>query len=385
MANTLGVYDPIFYAQEALIQLEENMGMASRVYRSLDRTPQDRGSTTKIRRPSSFTATDMPVSASNLNTETVTLALDKWKGVTFELTDLELAYTRERIVDEHIRPAAVAVANAIDVSLCSLANQFPYRVAGTAAASLTGVGDLPDLQKVLFDNKVPMDDNWHLMFDGERTAAYQNLGTFHQVNTGANGFEVQTRGNLGKKLNFNIFSNQNVQATATGSALTIGTSLDVYAAAALGATSIQITDTTGSPSLSGTLKAGSIVTIGDYSYATAADATAGSNILTLTLTSPLKAAIAEDDVVTLHQNTTSMKQSFAFHRNGLALAMAPLPDLGNNRGAQIATVSDPVTNLSLRARIWYDGDTAKVKVGIDALWGVVMLDPFMGVRYEVAA
>ena len=34
MANTLGVYDPIFFAQEALIHLENALGMATRVHRS---------------------------------------------------------------------------------------------------------------------------------------------------------------------------------------------------------------------------------------------------------------------------------------------------------------------------------------------------------------
>ena len=34
--NTLGIYDPLFYAQEALIQLEKALGLAGRVHRGYD-------------------------------------------------------------------------------------------------------------------------------------------------------------------------------------------------------------------------------------------------------------------------------------------------------------------------------------------------------------
>ena len=48
--NTLSVYDPLFYAQEALIQLEKALGMAARVHRGYDKEPQSKGSIIKIRK-----------------------------------------------------------------------------------------------------------------------------------------------------------------------------------------------------------------------------------------------------------------------------------------------------------------------------------------------
>ena len=59
MANVLSNYDPIFYANEALIQLRKNLGLAARVHRGYDPTPQQRGSTINIPRPTSFTATEV--------------------------------------------------------------------------------------------------------------------------------------------------------------------------------------------------------------------------------------------------------------------------------------------------------------------------------------
>jgi hypothetical protein len=60
--------------------------------------------------------------------------------------------------------------------------------------------------------------------------------------------------------------------------------------------------------------------------------------------------------------------------------MAPLPNIGEQLGARVASVVDPVTGLALRSRMWYDGDKSTVKVGIDALWGVQVLDPNLAVR-----
>ena len=63
--------------------------------------------------------------------------------------------------------------------------------------------------------------------------------------------------------------------------------------------------------------------------------------------------------------------------------MAPLSDMGGMLGAKIATVQDPITGLTLRSRIFYDGDKSLVKVALDALWGVAVLNPNRCVRmYE---
>ena len=59
MSNTLGNYDPIFYAQEALIALNKALGMAGRVHRGYDPNPQQKGSVINITRPSVFEATEV--------------------------------------------------------------------------------------------------------------------------------------------------------------------------------------------------------------------------------------------------------------------------------------------------------------------------------------
>jgi hypothetical protein len=109
MANNLGLYNPIFYAQEAILQLEKALGMAARVYRGYEeeRKTFGRGDTISIKKPSTFTASDAPSVAQDVNTDKVDLTLNFWREVKFKLTDRELALSSEQIIADHIRPGCV--------------------------------------------------------------------------------------------------------------------------------------------------------------------------------------------------------------------------------------------------------------------------------------
>ncbi len=56
MANTLSPYNPTFYAAEALILLQNALGMANRVYRGYEteRKGYNLGETVQVRKPSEF-------------------------------------------------------------------------------------------------------------------------------------------------------------------------------------------------------------------------------------------------------------------------------------------------------------------------------------------
>src|SRR3990167_7963914 len=158
MTNTLGNYDPNFYAANALIQLEKALGLAGRVHRGYDKNPQEYGSVINLRRPTYFTAQTMPISSantSNLNPDNVAISLDQWYGTQIGLTDKELAYTQERIINEHIRPMASAVADQMDLSLNQLATTVPWYFVAANTGTATGVSDIPALRRRLFENKVP--------------------------------------------------------------------------------------------------------------------------------------------------------------------------------------------------------------------------------------
>lgn len=383
MSNSLGNYDPIFYAQEALIQLHKNLGLAARVHRGYEPTPQQRGSTINITRPTVFQATTVNPSTGgttqDLDPENVQLVLDTWKEVKFALTDKELSFTKDKIIEDHIGPAAYALADAIDQSIAAQIKAFPWYKA--ISASAPAVGDITAAKAVLADLKVPMvGGNIHFMIDSTLEAQLTALSAFAtQSGSGQAGIDTQLRGYLGTRYGMEFFMNQNVPAVTSGTAADTAGAMNANTDA--GATSIVCKSFTESQ----TIKAGDILAItGDaQQYVVTTDVTVGETTTTIAIFPALKQDVLADAVVTLKQPSTSggtKNQNFLFHRNSIALGMATLSEIGNNIGARIATVADPVTGLTLRSRIWYDGEYSKVKVSLDALWGVKVLDPNMGVR-----
>lgn len=374
MTNSLSVYDPIFYAQEGLIQLEKALGMAGRVHRGYDKAPQQKGATISIRRPGNFTAQDAPSNAQDIDAGEVQIRLANWKEVKFALSDRELAAAGEVIIAEHVRPAAVALADAIDQSLCALYADVPWHhdVAATA-----GVADIISVRRLMFDNKVPLRDPvlLHWMLDGDMEADLLGQSAFTQwQGSGAVGAEAQVSGVLGQRFGFNFFANQNVQSHAAGDLSS--TAVKLQGNHAKGAVSLTLD----AANLTGSLNKGDTLVIAgnDQRYAVTADATASGNAVTVTVTPALVQAHADNADVTV--SLEDHAASLAFHRNAFALAMAPLSELGNQLGARIATVTDPITGLALRSRLFYDGNNSKVYVALDALWGVTTLDANLAVR-----
>jgi hypothetical protein len=384
MANTLGVYNPLFYANEALIQLENAMGMAGRVHRGFEaeRNSFERGETINIRRPSTFTAQDAPSAAQDMNTGTVALTLDYWKEVKFKVTDKEQAFTGQRLIDDHIRPAAYALADDVDVKLAALYKTIPWYTALNASPGSV-VTDITSPRKVLFDNKVPLGaGNVHMMVDGGLEAGLLSNPAFAQwQGAGTEGTNTQMRGALGTRYGLELFANQNVQAHTSGTAST--DSVLVSGAATAGATTINLD----AASLTGTVVPGDTFVIAGNTqrYAITNTVTAASNAMAaVTFTPALVANAADNAAVTLRTQTTDA-ENLAFHRNAFALAVAPLPEMARQLGAQVATVTDPVSGLSVRARVYYVGNSSEVHVALDILYGLTTLDPNLAVRVQQEA
>jgi hypothetical protein len=378
--NTLGNYNETFFAQEALIQLEKVMGMAGRVFRGYSQTSQARGDTIALRRPASFTATSAPATASDLPTESVSITLDKWYEVKFALTDKDLSLTAPQIITDHIRPAAVALADRIDQDLAALYLDIPWVIAQTGTPV---PADVAGIRKIMFDNKVPLNDmgTLHYMIDGTTELAY--LTTLAAVTNALTTDAALREGSMGRLFGYDVWANQNtpvhtsgVSADAAGAVDSGGGSTAVYAA---GATAIHADGFTDDA----TMLIGDTFVFEGHSqrYVLTADAVeTGTGDVDLVFSPPLKQAVDEDEVVTFVLTGAAKAQTLAFHRNAFALATAPLTDIGNQLGAKIAVVSDPITNLSLRSRMYYVGGSSQVEVALDVLYGVKTLDPNLAVR-----
>lgn len=383
MANTLGAYNETFFAQEALIQLEKGLGLASRVHMGYDEERKKRavGDTIRIRRPSTFTAQTAPNSAKqDLKTEYVDISLTSWQEVRFSLTDAELAYTQEKIIQDHIRPAAYALADKIDRDGAALYKGIPW-VQNHGTTSDMAIADITNTQQILFDNAVPLidEENMFYMVGGVEQNKLLQLPAFTQANTGGQqAVENLRRGRLNRAFGFEFFANQNRPTHTAGALADASGTLDATTVA-LHSTTLVVNAVTNS----GTVKKGdSLIIAGDTQrYAITADATAtGGGVLTVTIDPPLRVLHTTGDVVTIDVEATKTRQNIAFHRNAFALGFAELSELGNQLGAKISTVRDPVTGLSLRVRMYYDGDASAVVVVVDTLYGWKNLDPNLACR-----
>ncbi|MBY0430328.1 MAG: hypothetical protein K2Q10_03950, partial [Rhodospirillales bacterium] len=132
--------------------------------------------------------------------------------------------------------------------------------------------------------------------------------------------------------------------------------------------------------LTGSLKKGDtfVITGNSQRYAVTADATASGNAVTVAITPALVQNHADNTAVTV--NLATHAATLAFHRNAFALAMAPLSEAASQLGAKVTTITEGGTGLTLRSRMFYDGNSSKVYVALDALWGVKTLDPNLAVR-----
>jgi len=378
MANTITPYDPYWYAQTALLRLYQKLGLALVVHRGYDKAPTQKGQTIKIRKPGSFAAEAMPISgATDLEPSEVEITVDQWFGVQFKLSDQELNYTQEQIIAEHIDPAAYAIAAKIDQTLADLAHLIPWFVSVDGG----GVDDFTLTRKVLQERGAPY-ENRACAVSANLEDKYLQLATFHQANTGVDAEMAQREGWLGKKFGFDIFYNSSLY-TWTGGALVPGTQLQLNADIAIGDTSVVMKDS--GASLTGDVNRGDTFVIAgdDQRYAINADATAASNLITVSFEPAAEVAYSASDNVTIAQEAGGKVLNLGLQRGALALAMAPLSDIGARvGGATMGRAMDPETGLALRSSMWYEGQAADVYVRLDALWGVKVLDHNKAVRME---
>lgn len=387
MANTLGFYNPVFYANEALVWLRKSLGVAPLVYRGYEgeRNAFGRGDTVNIRRPGQFSAQNAPSAAQDLETDEVQISLNQWKEVKFELTDKELAYTAERVIQEHIGPATYALAENIDTYVGNLL--LDLGASTTIDPSSDGVKLVTKGRKLMADQKVPMNNAGVLayVFDPVVEQALLEQAAFTQdQGAGQLGVQSQINGRLGQRYGIgNLVMSQNLPSftRATTSGLAGGPDADgSYAkgVTSVGYENMSVGATTGFGKYD-SFKFDNHDTIYTHTGADQLNSATG----TLTLSPPLQTAITTTTEITqvtaLAAGTYNMNPMF--HRNAVGLVIAPLPSQsGQETGARVFTQTDPETGLSVRARVFYEPNDSAVNVALDVLYGASLLDARLGCR-----
>jgi len=393
MANNIDPYNPIFYAQEGLLVLENALGMAKRIYVGYDqeRKSASEGDTVQIPKPGTFTTSNGgTATTADLTPSSIDLKVDTWKQVKFGLTDKELAFTTEKIIRDHISPAVYALALDVETALTNLYKDIPWSY---NCAATPGSADIINTRKILRDNAGGLVDTDQVSFgiDSTLEASFLNAEIFHaaRITGGDANKDALMNGSLGTRFGAEHFVQQTLATHTSGTAVSDATDLagTLNGNHAKGATTLTVANFQGySSAVAQTLVAGDSLVIASntqrYSVTAAVSLVGGA--ASVSICPPLVAAYTTGAVVTIETaDSTNFADKYysnlMFHKNAFAMAVAPLPNLGNNAGAQMAVITDPRTGLSLRSRLAYDDDLATVKITLDILFGVKTLDPNLAV------
>ncbi|HEU4549616.1 MAG TPA: P22 phage major capsid protein family protein [Rhizomicrobium sp.] len=393
-------------AAEAVSILDNELVMAKQVFRGYEDDFDKKvngynvGETITIRKPTDFTVRDGATAAAQDVTEgSLTMTLNKRKGVDFSFTSQDLTTKIGELSDRVIRPAMVQLANQIDTDLWALYKDIPNWV-GTPGNTIDAFIDFAKGPERLDNGAVPSDgrsavlsptDTWAML--GSQTALYVQ---------GANR-DAYRNGELGMIGNVDTYMSQNAPTHTTGSDMsgTVGASVTTSTISYSDVkNSNQQTITTSSVNMN----PGDVFTIGtaggngvyDVNPVTKAQlpylkqftvVSYSSNTLVfspaIVWTGAFQSAavVGVTDLNTLAITgvgtaSTGYRQNLIFRKNAFALVTKPLvaPPGAVDVGRQ------SYKGLNVRVIPVYDGINDKSLWRLDVLYGVKTIDPRQAVR-----
>ena len=392
MANTL--LTPSVIAKRGLAILQNELGMASRVYREYVGEFQKVGGTVTIRKPNRFTVSSGPALAvQELAEPSTTLTIDQQKHVDFSFTSVELTLTIEEFARRYLQPAMAALANHVDYSLLSLYKDVP-NVVGTVGTPPATYAVLGDAARKLDEEAARRDGRTTVLNPQARWALADALKG--QFNPQGQISRIVQRGELGELAEGMVFSDQNVNLHTNGQRG--GTPL-VNGAAQTG--SSLITDGW-TAAAANRVKKGDVFTIaGVYAVnpqnrqstgvlrqfvVTADTSSDGSGNATIPIFPAITATGAYQTVDAVPADNAALtfvgNASAAFpnnmHFTPDAFAMATVP-LEIPRGVHFAAREED-NGISMRIVSAYDINNDVIPTRIDILYGLKTLDPLQAVR-----
>ena len=366
---------PTIVAKEALLVLENTLVMAGLVHRDFSKEYQKIGSTVVIRKPTSFTASAVSGgTARHMNTITessVVVVLDTHLDVSFEVSSQELALQVKDFSEQFIMPAMIAMADTVDTKLLSHVDE----IAGHYAVSATPlISDIAELGAVMDVQQVSRAGR-NLVLGPITKAGYMAVAAFHEAHKRADGGQALRSAEIGHVLGFQTFMDQNVPKHNQPIADAAGVTVEVLSA---GATSSTVSGITASSTIL-TNDVFKFTGVDQWfrvnqSQSTALIADSGGTAVIADFNPPVTGSnIAEATVITFQK---THRQNIAFHRNFMAMVVAPLPPPLS--GINAAVVSN--RGLSVRVVFDYDASIKTNVVSIDMLMGSKLLDQKLAAR-----
>jgi hypothetical protein len=394
--NTL--ITPTIIAKEALMQLENNLGMANNVHREYVKEFKKVGQTVTIRKPVKFRTKDgATLDKVSIYERSDTFTISSRKHVAWDFSSLELTMTVEEYSERYIKPACIALANKVDADGLALYKDV-YNCVGTPGSTPNSFDDLALGAIRLDEEACPTQDRKAVLNPkASWKIAGGQIALFHQQMVK----EAYMKGTLGFIAGFDCMMDQNVNVHTVGAYS--GTPL-MNGATAEGATEL-VTD---GWDASAVLAEGDVFTIaGVYAvnpvsgastgvlrrFVCTSEATAdGSGNMTIPISPTIYSASANETylpyqtvdavpadgaaITVLGTASAQYPQNLCFSRNAFGLVTVPieLPD-----GAAFKA-RESYNGLSIRVVKDYDITNDLDVIRLDILYGWKTLYPDIATR-----
>jgi hypothetical protein len=397
-------------AKEALMQLENNLVLANRVHREYKKEfTGGQGSSVAIRRPVKFNVTNGATAVlQDVEEKTTNITIDQRKHVAWEFNTQDLTLSIEEYSERYIKPAAIALANDVDVSIANLYSSVWNQV-GTIGTTPANYAAIAAAAQRLDEMAVDSSNRSMVLNPAGRYAVAGN----QMVLEGA-GVVKKTayeEALMGRVATFDTYSTQNI-ATHTvgplgGTPLVNGGAQAVTYANAVGNNWSQTLVTDGWTAAAALrVRAGDVFTIAGVFAVNPVPRTGAKQVmpylqqftvlnngssdasgnLTLTISPAIivsgpqqtvSAAPADNAAITFVGSANAQfPVNIGFHKNAFALVTCPLdmPD-----GASFKA-RESYNGLSMRVIKDYDFTTDSDRIRLDILYGVKAIYPDLACR-----
>lgn len=400
MANE--ILTPSIIAKEALVLLENQMGMSKRVHRDYQNEFVKIGDTITIRKPVRFTTrSGATYSAQDVQEGSTTVVMNQQIGVDFEFVTSDLTLKIDQFSERYLKPAMSTMAHTVEGAITGLYDQV-WNVVGTPGTTPNSFAAFSAAPQRLDNMAVPQDKRYGVL---DPNASWAILSTQTGLYMQAKAMEAYEDGEIGTIGNVNLMMSQNVKThtvgTKAGTPLVNGASqTSTYTDTRATNTQNLITD--GWTASSAVLKKGDVFTIANVfavnpatrqvtnilqQFVVNANVSAdGSGNCTISISPAIitsgpfqnvNAAPADNAALTVVGTaSTGYPQNLVYHKNAFALVTRPLEI---PQGASWSA-RESYNGLSMRIISDYDVSTDKQKTRLDMLFGVKAIYPDLAVR-----
>jgi hypothetical protein len=370
---------------------------------------KQKGDTIDVPIPSSVAVVDVapaitPLAAVDHSPSKVQVQLNHWKqNEPIHLTDNELVQidSNAHYLPMELGEAIKGLAHAVNQSIIGRYKDTDlgvYGVVGTAGTtpfgSGVGVASATQARKLLNKQLCPRDSRRGVL-DFDAGAAALELAAFSDAEKIMSSV-VKIEGDIGRKFGIDWAEDDDVPLHTAGTLVDGASPTPLHQGAivtgfAAGVSLVNI-DAGSNTTLTGTLVQGDVVSFaghtqtyvvidnassGNFNSTTHAYTAAANAISGLKIYPPLKAIVADNEIMTVKQ---SHRVNLIFHRDAFAFATRPLVDetQGLALGNRIISMQDPQTGLVLRLEV--SRQHKQTCWEYDILWGDKLVRPELAVR-----